>query len=170
VTITVFLVLVGTYDPATIETLPRIPDGLLWLMGLSAGGYLGGKFVRRPSPSVATVSGVDNSAKQELDLTVEGRNLSKNASLIVNDQPVSSNPSGATLFHDPIEGSKPEPGSINELFQEIKVKVHYTVPVLKPGVDNFLTVINPDGQSSKGKIVVKPNGVVEVWVRPFIAL
>jgi hypothetical protein len=42
---------VGLY-PGTVNTLPTIPDGLMYLMGLSSAGYLGGKLARKAGPVI----------------------------------------------------------------------------------------------------------------------
>jgi len=47
--------LVFLHDPATIQELPQMPDGFLALMGISAGGYLGGKLLRKPGPKIDKV-------------------------------------------------------------------------------------------------------------------
>jgi hypothetical protein len=61
-------------SPADINDLPAIPSGFLTLMGISAGGYLGGKLARGAGPNIRTVvNGNDGAA---LLLTVEGTGLS----------------------------------------------------------------------------------------------
>src|SRR5439155_7622880 len=50
-----FLFLVVFSDPATIQDLPKVPDGFLYLMGVSSAGYLGGKLARKPGPVIVTI-------------------------------------------------------------------------------------------------------------------
>jgi hypothetical protein len=44
-----FLLLVLLADPSTLKELPDVPQGFIYLMGISAAGYLDGKVVRRAS-------------------------------------------------------------------------------------------------------------------------
>jgi hypothetical protein len=168
VTIIVFITVITLSDPAKIETLPSVPNGLLYLMGLSAAGYLGGKFLRRPAPDIVEVAGKDDQANKIVELTVKGRNLSKNPSVLFNGQVVAQDPSAA-LYFDPIDATVPEPGSGNELFQQLVIKVHYRAPILQQ-TNNQLVLVNPDGQSAKGEIKVGGGGATAVWQRPLVVL
>lgn len=47
-----FIVSVVRLYPGTVNTLPTIPDGLMYLMGLSSAGYLGGKLARKAGPVI----------------------------------------------------------------------------------------------------------------------
>jgi hypothetical protein len=69
----VFLTLMR--DPAVVEGAPTIPEGFLYLMGISSAGYLGGKFTRKPGPVIDETMAVEGS----LRLEIRGRNLSKDA-------------------------------------------------------------------------------------------
>lgn len=52
----VFLLSVVQQGPGTITGLSPVPDGMLYMMGLSSLGYLGGKLARKPGPVIAEVS------------------------------------------------------------------------------------------------------------------
>lgn len=54
-----FLSLLFQSDPATLEQLPAVPEGFLYLMGVSSAGYLGGKLVRKPGPVLKAASVID---------------------------------------------------------------------------------------------------------------
>jgi hypothetical protein len=56
-----FFVAVLQQHPGTMAELPAIPEHLLYLMGLSSAGYLGGKLARKPGPVIneITVAPVD---------------------------------------------------------------------------------------------------------------
>ena len=79
-----FLFLVVTADPANLDTLPKVPEGFLYLMGASSAGYLGGKLARRPGPVVDTVVADEGS----LVLEVRGRRLSRNATFEIDGEEV----------------------------------------------------------------------------------
>lgn len=51
-----FLVVVLEQHPGRISELPAVPEGLLYLMGLSSAGYLGGKMARKPGPVINEMS------------------------------------------------------------------------------------------------------------------
>jgi hypothetical protein len=185
VAIVAFLAVVLTADPARIDTLPIIPNGLLYLMGLSAAGYLGGKFVRRPSPSLQTIAATDDAANKKLSLVLKGRNLSKNASFRINDVAIAPKAHGIRPFHDDIIATTPESGFSDELFQQISFAVEYDTPLVNSSGANRLVVINSDGQSAPGEIVLNQptppalaaaappavpivGAVTGVWQRPLI--
>jgi hypothetical protein len=51
-----FLAGVIRQNPASMQSLPPIPDTLMALMGLSSAGYLGAKFARKPGPNIQELS------------------------------------------------------------------------------------------------------------------
>ena len=51
-----FLALLVSQNPATIVGFPNFPDSLLYVMGVSAGGYLGGKLVRAAGPVIRNIA------------------------------------------------------------------------------------------------------------------
>jgi hypothetical protein len=51
-----FIVTTLGQPPAMIQDLPTVPDHLLYMMGLSSAGYLGGKLARKPGPVVNEIS------------------------------------------------------------------------------------------------------------------
>ena len=70
-----FIFLIVIRDPGQIQDLPKIPEGFLYLMGISSFGYLGGKLARKPGPIIDEIL----AEKSSLKLTIKGRNLSKDA-------------------------------------------------------------------------------------------
>jgi hypothetical protein len=51
-----FVVTTVSKYPGTITELPAIPERLLYLMGLSSFGYLGGKIARKPGPVINEIA------------------------------------------------------------------------------------------------------------------
>jgi hypothetical protein len=80
----VYAFTVLSQNPGVISDLPIIPPGFLQLSGVSAVGYLGGKLVRAPGPVIATID-IPAYEGGFLTLTLNGKNLSKDASLILID-------------------------------------------------------------------------------------
>jgi hypothetical protein len=51
-----FCLSVVQHTPGSIKDLDKVPDGLMYLMGLSSLGYLGGKLARKPGPIINEIS------------------------------------------------------------------------------------------------------------------
>jgi hypothetical protein len=144
--VTVFLTAVLQTEPGTISTLPRIPDGLLWLSGISAFGYLGSKFVRKPGPTVDTAE-ARNTTANELEITLVGRQFSQDARIeidgafIVRDQ--------ASPPKDPAERSYSlvfdTPDTEPNHFKKGVATVRNPDPKWLTGPHD-VKIINPDGQ------------------------
>jgi len=84
-----FIALVLMQDPAKVEGFPTLSNGLLYVMGVSAAGYLGGKAVRNPGPILKQVHvevKKDSGGKATSDLSVmlKGENLDKQAKFRIN--------------------------------------------------------------------------------------
>jgi len=71
-------------NPGVISDLPIIPDGFLQLSGISALGYLGGKLAQAPGPVITSID-IPTYEGGFLTLILNGRNLSKDASLMLTD-------------------------------------------------------------------------------------
>lgn len=54
--VSAFLIVVLEQHPGRITDLPSVPEGLLYLMGLSSAGYLGGKMARKAGPVINEMS------------------------------------------------------------------------------------------------------------------
>jgi len=78
-----FLSLVLLSNPATIEDLPKVPMGMLYMMGISSLGYLGGKVVREPGPVIAAITPAPPNR-----LTITGRNLENTSTVSIDGIPV----------------------------------------------------------------------------------
>ncbi len=76
-----FIIAALGQSPGEIQTLPTVPERLLYLMGLSSAGYLGGKLARKAGPVIneisvsptgpddATMAAASSSAGEEPDFT-----------------------------------------------------------------------------------------------------
>jgi len=86
-----FLFLVLRNDPSKLTDLPDVPSGFLYLMGISASGYVAGKLVRLPGPVIkqllvtSVVPAVPGTSAAALTISLKGENLSKDASVKVGD-------------------------------------------------------------------------------------
>jgi len=73
--IALFLLVVVRSDPSTVSSLPNLPDGFLYMSGISAFGYLGGKLARKAGP-VIDAAIIESSGEPPLAIAVTGRSLS----------------------------------------------------------------------------------------------
>jgi IPT/TIG domain len=73
-----YLSLLWFSDPTTIKEVPTVPEGLLYLMGISAGGYVGGKLARQPGPNITGLKASLELPASALHLRILGDNLSPN--------------------------------------------------------------------------------------------
>jgi len=62
-----FISLLLIQDPSTVTDMPKVPEGFLYLMGISSAGYLGGKMVRKAGPVVKLLA-VTKVAKVEAEM------------------------------------------------------------------------------------------------------
>ena len=74
-----FVALLISQNPATLDKFPTFPDGLLYVMGVSAGGYLGGKLTRSAGPVIRNIAW----DKKNSQITVQGENLSSEADFLI---------------------------------------------------------------------------------------
>lgn len=79
-----FMWMIWKSDPGTIAGLPKIPEGFLYLMGISSAGYLGGKLARQPGPIVTSASAKLGS----LIIDIHGRNLATDATILIGERTV----------------------------------------------------------------------------------
>lgn len=77
------VILLVTYT--TASSLPSIPSEILVLMGISAGGYIGGKAVRKPGPNITQVVlwGEPEDWNTNPQLTIAGEQFSQAGGVIV---------------------------------------------------------------------------------------
>jgi len=134
-------------DPMTVTTLPKLPDGMLYLMGLSSAGYLGGKLVRRPGPNITSI----DAAKVEVDpathataleVKLVGNNLSRQATFQLDEKEVPA---------DQIARFDPTPQAQDADFcTSMKVQLKVVAAIYYEG-QHTLRIINGDAQAADVK-------------------
>jgi hypothetical protein len=145
-----FLAVVFNSDPRNISDLPAIPPGFLQLMGISAGGYIAGKVVRKAGPSLDAIVvsgslGVPGSV-DKLTFQLTGSALSQSALFSINEE---------QIFPDTIRGKdsstklpeivQVDPTAGDPTFARILRFYVENPPQRWLGANNF-TITNPDAQ------------------------
>jgi hypothetical protein len=153
-----FLLLVLLADPSTLKELPDVPQGFLYLMGISAAGYLGGKIVRLPGPVIqqllVSADRLTRDAQGEeqpvkLTIALKGENLSTDAAIKIDG--VQLRPTDEFT----IEEVKPQNAPADPSFRaEVKVVLKNAAKYVQGQYE--LTFINKDGQMAVAKFPVDP--------------
>ncbi len=166
-----FLLLILLADPATLKVLPEVPQGFLYLMGISAAGYLGGKVVRLPGPVInqvlvqsATPAGKDEGkdVPASVKMKLTGENLSTDASIKIDgddlrkDQQFTIDDGGAK----PPDGA-PDSSFRTELVVELKKADKYIERQHTLAFTN-----NKDGQMAVAKFPKDPLTIDPVADQP----
>ena len=96
-----FLMLVLAANPSALRVLPDVPQGFLFLTGVSAAGYLGGKVVRSPGPVIAQLlvesakspgnDAAGNPLPARMIITLKGQNLSTASKIKVDSDELRDN-------------------------------------------------------------------------------
>lgn len=163
--ITFIVILLVTYS--TASSLPSIPQEILVLMGISAGGYIGGKAARKAGPHINQVvlSGEYTGYNPDLQLAISGDHFSQAGNVIMqivylddykNERPETR----IEITQDNVYTLDPDPANPGEFCRKLEVNLNRLNPPpgyqqldwLQEFADNFMatkvkvTIINGDGQ------------------------
>jgi hypothetical protein len=152
-----FLMMIVTADPSALKDLPSVPEGFLFVMGISAAGYLGGKVVRLPGPVITQLlvesvtpagnkDGKDHPASMVVRLI--GENLSVNASVRVDDDQM--RPDEFAVEEAKAQDQPADPSFRTEVKVTLKNADKYVDGQHKLGF------INKDGQMAGAQFPVDP--------------
>jgi hypothetical protein len=163
-----FLMLLLLADPSSLKTLPEIPQGFLYLTGISAAGYLGGKAVRSPGPVIhqllASAQETKDAGGEEtvlVTILVRGENLSNDAAIKID---------GAGLrIKDEFEikdgilqDNASDPSFCSELKVVLKNAAKYT-----QGEHELTFINNKDGGMAAKKFPIDPLKLGKIDGQPF---
>lgn len=158
-----FLLVVVLSDPATVATLPALPDGLLYLSGISAFGYLGGKLARKPGPVIdsAVMHTHDEPPRLEIDLV--GRNLSADATVAVEAVDLrkyldpEQHPDGRLVVRPPVARTDSPEGSVTVHIALSEIDPAWLHAAgTSPPPNLLLKLSNPDGQFAEAHLESSP--------------
>jgi hypothetical protein len=162
-----FLALLISQNPATITGFPSFPDGLLYVMGVSSAGYLGGKLVRKPGPVIRNIA--VNTKSDPPAVIVQGENLSSRADFFIDGQklpivPDDQKPKDAQGNLQPMIDVTPQTDGSDPAFAiQLKIKINQKVAKLDlGGSDHVFRIMNPDGQFHDCRFTANPPTIAGV--------
>jgi hypothetical protein len=162
-----FLLVVVLSDPATADTLPTLPEGFLYLSGISASGYLAGKLTRAPGPVVDGDPRIStDSDGTKVHIEVNGRNFSSGAIVRLANVDVGPYLASSERMIQPVPTAD---GASGRAASQIVVNLVKVAAAWRPGSSVFanvpasqgaaatpaaprrlsLSITNPDGQSAE---------------------
>ncbi len=147
VSLVVFLMIIIGSDPGSVSDLPKIPDGFLYLMGISAAGYLGGKAIRDPGPSINEVPPT-SVAGGSMPLVIKGKTLRKTATLELDGRALE-------IVKAPAAAAEGAAQREEKFTNELTVVTKPDAEQAKPGIHR-LRLINDDGQVADAELTIKP--------------
>jgi hypothetical protein len=159
----VFISLLLMADPSTLKDLPKVPDGFLYLMGISSAGYLAGKVVRKPGPvlkllAVTKVASADGDMPSNapsaadaprtfpvLIIELQGENLGTDAMLQIDGHPLDRK---GDFW---VKGT-PDPQT--HFCTQVLVGINDALAKCYTDGQHTLTFVNNDGQASSATFPV----------------
>jgi hypothetical protein len=151
-----FVALLLSQDPAAVSSFPDIPQGLLYVMGVSAGGYLAGKVTRPPGPVIRNIAW-DTDKKM---LVVQGENLSDQGDYFIDGKKLPIIIDAATKL---ITSTPQEQGSDRSFCSELRI----TILTEKAGLDlttgdHVFRIVNKDAQFADMRFTSDPLVITSV--------
>ena len=164
-----FLALLIGQDPAKVNDFPELPAGLLYVMGVSAAGYLGGKAARKPGPVlelIAVRQGADDQTPPAL--IAQGQNLGSDGRFFVDDKEL-----GIVSDADVKQFTKAPPkrvecttqiggGTDTNFCKGLQISVLNTSIDLTKG-DHLFRIVNRDGQFADLSFAIPPPAIQSVY-------
>src|SRR5579864_4137635 len=144
-----FVALLLSQDPASISGFPDIPSGLLYVMGVSAGGYLAGKVTRAPGPVIQNISW-DKTGNQ---LLIQGQNLSKEGDFFVDSKKLPIVPNATQTL---IQSVPQEQASDRSFCSELKMKIERAAGLDLSTGDHVFRIMNKDAQFADARFTSDP--------------
>jgi hypothetical protein len=149
-----FIALLISQNPATIQGFPTFPDGLLYVMGVSAGGYLGGKVVRAAGPVIRNIAW----DKTKSEITVQGENLSSDGDFLIDGKvlPIVPNADPTKKLVVP---TPQEQASDKSFSSELKITVTPAAGVDLTTGEHIFRIVNKDAQFADSRFTADPPSI-----------
>jgi hypothetical protein len=157
-----FVLLLLAQDPATLTVFPSFPQGLLYVMGVSAAGYLGGKAVRKPGPVIQNIA-VDTTSALPV-IIVQGQNLATDASFFIDGKvlPIVPDSQKEDDAPDKLLTSTPQQGGDIGFASELRITLLKASGVDLSVGDHRFRIVNKDGQFADSVITANPPTITKV--------
>ncbi len=139
-----FIALLISQNPATIKEFPTFPQGLLYVMGVSATGYLGGKLARNPGPVIRNIAW----DSKNNEITIQGQNLSSDADFFVDGTKLPIDPQAKDSLVTPT----PQDQASDKTFcSKLKIRINPIAGVDLTSGDHLFRITNKDAQFAESR-------------------
>lgn len=157
-----FAALLVSQDAATLNGFPSLPEGLLYVMGVSAAGYLGGKAVRKAGPVIQNIA-VDAAGSFPV-LIIQGQNLASDGSFFIDGKelpivPESQKESGAP---EKLVAFTPQDGGDSRVASELRITVLKAAQVDLTTGEHRFRIVNRDGQFADTVLTANPPTISKI--------
>ncbi|MBV9611679.1 MAG: hypothetical protein JO091_04370 [Acidobacteriaceae bacterium] len=165
-----FIALLVGQDPAKVSTFPDLPNGLLYVMGVSAAGYLGGKAARKPGPVLENI-GVRKGTEDKPwpALVVQGQNLASDGRFFVDEQELgfASDEDKAKFPNLPktLVSATPQMGAADTKFSTQLEIIIATSSIDVTQGDHTFRIVNRDGQFADISFSASQPSITAVYAR-----
>ena len=158
-----FLALLVSQDPATIDGFPSFPQGLLYVMGVSAGGYLGGKLARPSGPVIRNIALATGNAGSPTGvrtvITIQGENLSKEGDFFIDRKLLPIVPDAREKL---LTGTPQDQASDRSFCSELKITIDPAAGLDLSIGDHEFRIMNKDGQFADTQFTADPPAITGV--------
>ena len=152
-----FIALLISQNPATIDKFPTFPDGLLYVMGVSAGGYLAGKVTRSGGPVIRNIAW----DKKNDQITIQGENLSSEGDFFVDGKklPIATDVDPTKKL---VEATPQEQASDKTFCSQLKITVKPVAGVDLATGEHVFRIVNKDAQFADIRFTSDPPMITAV--------
>jgi len=154
-----FLALLVSQNPATISGFPDFPQGLLYVMGVSAGGYLAGKITRPPGPIIRNIAWDAGNS----EITIQGENLSSDADFWIDDTKLPIDPRAQQNL---VKATPQEQAADRTFCSQLKITISTIAGLDLSTGDHLFKIVNKDGQFAEAPFTADPPAITQVFVPP----
>ena len=157
-----FLALLVSQNPATLDKFPDFPQGLLYVMGVSAAGYLGGKVTRAPGPVIHNIAW-DKGVRK---LTVQGENLSSKAEFYIDGTKLPINTNAEKKPPALVTPTSQEQLSDASFSSQLIIEITEVAGLDLSTGDHVFRITNNDGQFADASFTADKPAIINVEIMP----
>jgi hypothetical protein len=163
-----FLALLLSQNPAMISEFPPFPEGLLYIMGVSSAGYLGGKLTRKPGPVIRSIAyqaadpGARNPTVPNPRVIVQGENLSRalTAEYQIDGKKLEIQPAEKEKL---VESIDQDEAADRSFASELRITIVPKAEITIGEGDHTFRIVNPDGQFAEARFTGVLPEIDAVW-------